>query len=125
MIYFISGHRDITEKEFKEYYISKIDKVLKEDKDAKFVIGDYEGVDIMAQRYLVSSGYQDRITVYHMFTSPRNIASPDLKTSGGYVDDIDRDSAMTRDSDFDIAFYRPVKGDSGTFQNIRRRGVIK
>ena len=60
-----------------------------------------------------------------MFTSPRNIASPDLKTSGGYVDDIDRDSAMTRDSDFDIAFYRPVKGNSGTFQNIKRRGVIE
>jgi hypothetical protein len=125
MIYFISGHRDITEKEFKKYYISKMDQVLKEDKDAKFVVGDYEGVDIMAQEYLVSSGYLDRVTVYHMFTAPRNIASPDLKTSGGYVDDIDRDSAMTRDSDFDIAFYRPVKGDSGTFQNIRRRGIIK
>lgn len=124
MIYFISGHRDITEKEFKKYYISKMDQVLKEDKDAKFVVGDYEGVDIMAQEYFVSSGYQDRVTVYHTFTSPRNIASSDLKTSGGYVDDVDRDSVMTRDSDFDIAFYRPVKGDSGTFQNIRRRGVI-
>lgn len=125
MIYFISGHRDITKEEFRKYYISKIDRVLKEDKDAKFVVGDYKGVDIMAQEYLVSLGYSERVTVYHMFTSPRNIASLDLKTSGGYVDDIDRDSAMTRDSDFDIAFYRPVKGDSGTFQNIRRRGVIE
>ena len=79
----------------------------------------------MAQEYLVSLGCSERVTVYHMFTSPRNIASLDLKTSGGYVDDIDRDSAMTRDSDFDIAFYRPVKGDSGTFQNIRRRGIIE
>ena len=125
MIYFISGHRDITKEEFRKYYISKIDRVLKEDKDAKFVVGDYRGVDIMAQEYLVSLGCSERVTVYHMFTSPRNIASLDLKTSGGYVDDIDRDSAMTRDSDFDIAFYRRVKGDSGTFQNIRRRGVIE
>lgn len=125
MIYFISGHRDITNEEFEKYYVSKINRVLREDKDARFVVGDYEGVDIMAQKYLVSSRYQDNVTVYYMFTSPRNIASPDLKTSGGYVDDTDRDSAMTRDSDFDIAFYRPVKGNSGALQNIRRRGVIK
>lgn len=121
MIYFISGHRDITKEEFKKYYEPKIQKVLKYDKDAKFVIGDYYGADIMAQEYLVSLGYLNRITVYHMFDKPRNLADPYIQTSGGYKDDIDRDSAMTRDSDFDIAFIREGKINSGTEQNIIRR----
>ena len=121
MIYFISGHRDITKEEFKKYYEPKIQKVLKYDNNAEFVIGDYQGVDIMAQKYLVLLGYLNRITVYHMFDKPRNIASPYISTRGGYKDDIDRDSAMTRDSDFDIAFVREGKVNSGTEQNIIRR----
>ncbi len=121
MIYFISGHRDITREEFKKYYEPKIQKVLKYDKDAKFVVGDYQGVDIMAQEYIVSLGFLNRITVYHMFDKPRNLADPYIQRSGGYKDDIDRDSAMTRDSDFDIAFVREGKVNSGTEQNIMRR----
>lgn len=121
MIYFISGHRDITAEEFKKYYEPKIQKVLKYDNEAKFVIGDYQGADIMAQEYIVSLGFLNRITVYHMFDKPRNIVSPYIVTSGGYKDDIDRDSAMTRDSDFDIAFIREGKVNSGTEQNIIRR----
>lgn len=121
MIYFISGHRDITKDEFKKYYEPKIQKVLKYDNDAEFVIGDYQGVDIMAQEYLCLKGYEDKVTVYHMFDKPRNIANDHMKTSGGYKDDIDRDSAMTRNSDFDIAFIREGKVNSGTEQNIIRR----
>ena len=40
-------------------------------------------------------------------------------------DDIDRDSAMTHDSNFDIAFIREGKVNSGTEQNIMRRIMFK
>ena len=43
MIYFISGHRDLTIEEFKKHYIPKIDEVCAFDKNAKFVVGDYWG----------------------------------------------------------------------------------
>ena len=66
MIYFISGHRDITQKEFDTHYKPVIDNVIKHDDKKTFLIGDYEGVDIMAQKYLVSKGLTDCITVYHM-----------------------------------------------------------
>ena len=50
--YFISGHRNITEKEFKENYGGVLfDASL--DNHTTFVVGDYYGVDIMAQNYLV------------------------------------------------------------------------
>lgn len=122
MIYFISGHRDITIDEFKHYYTTKIDAVLKNDNNSTFVIGDYYGVDIMAQDYLVKKGLQDKVTVYHMFEKPRNI-NPLIKSlKGGFKTDEERDSAMTDASDFDIAFVRNGKWkDSGTAINIRRR----
>lgn len=121
MIYFISGHRDLTEEEFKKYYIPKINKALDDDKNPQFIMGDYQGADIMAQKYLDHLSGYDKMTVYHMFDKPRNLASDHIKTKGGYKDDIDRDSAMTRDSDFDIAFIREGKVNSGTEQNIMRR----
>lgn len=121
MIYFISGHRDLTKEEFEKYYIPKINKALSDDKNPKFIMGDYQGADIMAQKYLFSLSCHNIMTVYHMFDKPRNLASEYIKTKGGYKDDIDRDSAMTRDSDFDIAFIREGKVNSGTEQNIMRR----
>ena len=46
-------------------------------------------------------------------------------TKPNYKDDIDRDSAMTHDSNFDIAFIREGKVNSGTEQNIMRRIMFK
>ena len=123
MVYFISGHRDVSEKVFKEVYVEKIKKVIASDPDPWFLVGDYEGVDFMAQTYLESTGMGPRVKVYHMFDSPRNYVKG-LKCVGGFESDEGRDSAMTRDSDFDIAFYSPKKEWSGTFTNIARRWGI-
>lgn len=63
-----------------------------------------------------------------MFAKPRNV--PEANTEvlldlvdfcGGFESDEERDSAMTRDSDFDIAFIKDGRWDSGTAQNIKRR----
>ena len=51
--FFISGHRDITETEFEINYIPKINEVLHNYDNPIFIMGDYQGVDIMAQNYLM------------------------------------------------------------------------
>lgn len=121
--WFISGHRDITPVEFEINYAPAIESVLNCDDDALFVVGDYYGTDIMAQNYLVETLNvdPDRLTVYHMFDSPRN-CNPKIKNlKGGFSTDDMRDIAMTEDSSHDIAFVRDWTKISGTAQNILRR----
>ncbi|WQJ53862.1 MAG: hypothetical protein [Wendovervirus sonii] len=84
----------------------------------------------MAQQYLkdLCLDYKldyKRVTVYHMFDSPRNLASDKFNLKGGYKSDEERDSAMTDASDFDIAYIRKGKEKSGTAQNIMRRHQLK
>ena len=125
MIYFISGHRDITEAEFQQEYARKILLLAYKDTDVNFVVGDCIGVDATAQTLLsdlVSRGVipYSHVKVYHMFTAPRhNVGS--FRTVGGFKSDDERDSAMTNASDEDIAWVRPGREGSGTHKNILRR----
>lgn len=121
--YFISGHRDITEAEFEINYQPVIDNILEENPYAYFVVGDYYGLDIMAQNYLmdIKNIDPDRITVYHMKDAPRNINPKVILTKGGFDSDEERDAEMTRNSAEDIAFVRDNTKLSGTAQNILRR----
>ena len=124
MIYFISGHRDITHEEFDKFYVPKINEAISD--VTRFVVGDYEGADIMAQEYLKTLCEEGRlkysqISVYHMFDSPRHLASDKFTLVGGFKGDVERDTAMTEASDKDIAFIRKGKWTSGTAQNILRR----
>lgn len=128
MIYFISGHRDITKEEFDKFYIPKINEAIEIafSDDTRFVVGDYEGADIMAQKYLKTLCEDGRlnysqVSVYHMFDSPRHLASDKFNLVGGFKGDVERDSAMTEASDKDIAFIRKGNWTSGTSQNILRR----
>lgn len=125
--YFISGHRDITQQEFELNYIPTLDYIISENPNCKFVIGDYYGVDIMAQDYLldVLGIDPDRVTVYHMMESPRNKNEKVVNLVGGFQSDDERDAAMTNASSEDIAFVRDIKKNSGTAQNILRRHLLK
>lgn len=125
--YFISGHREISDDEFEFNYIPLINIALKNTPNAKFVIGDYYGVDIMAQNYLVDIVGIDpkNITVYHMFDSPRNINPKITNTVGGFKSDDERDEAMTLNSFEDIALVRNENKLSGTAKNILRRYKLK
>lgn len=125
--YFISGHRDITDAEFADNYATALDKIVKENENAIFVVGDYSGVDILAQNYLVDTlGINpNRVTVYHMFDSPRNINPKIIQKIGGFRSDEERDEAMTNASFCDIAFVRDNTKNSGTAQNILRRFLLK
>lgn len=124
--YFVSGHRNITQKEFETNYIPALRKAV-ESGDAYFVVGDCIGVDIMAQNYLLDVLKIDpwRLTVYHMFEKPRNKNPKVQNLKGGFASDTGRDSQMTKDSDVDIAFVRDPKKMSGTGENILRRNTLK
>lgn len=116
MIAYISGHLDLTLKEFTTHYVPKLDEAL--ERGDSFVVGDARGCDDMAQGYLAI--HTDRIKVYHMFKKPRNCKSG-LETVGGFKSDAERDAAMTYVSDYDIAWVRPGNEKSGTAKNILRR----
>ena len=52
MIYFVSGHRDLTKEEFEEHYVPLIQKVLKSDIFPEFIVGDWEGCDSMFLNFI-------------------------------------------------------------------------
>lgn len=119
LTYFVSGHLDLTEAEFEEHYVPALNQGVRE--GAGFIVGDARGADLMAQEYLLHAG--GNVKVFHMFTKPRNLASPDIPTVGGFHSDQERDKAMTRASTADIAWIRPGREKSGTAKNLKRRKV--
>lgn len=115
--HFISGHLDLTSDEFQAHYQPAIEQTLAE--GGSFVVGDARGTDTQAQQYL--AGKTTQVTVYHMFTQPRNNVGS-FRTVGGFQSDDERDARMTADSTKDIAWVRPGREKSGTARNIQRRG---
>lgn len=136
MVYFISGHRNLSYEDFEKYYIPEIDRIIRYDISPKFIVGDYEGVDKFAMDYIYDNiEYDGELQIYHMHETPRNtpldMSIEDINKDysgvhlvGGFKSDEERDSAMTRDSDCDIAFIKDNRWDSGTAQNIKRRHNI-
>lgn len=126
---FISGHLDCTQVEFDTHYKDKIDEAII--KGHRFVVGDARGADAMAQEYLaeyseilrVMKGlvnYQLKVTVYHAYATPRHNLG-NFPTSGNHPSQTAKDKAMTLASDYDIAWIREGKEESGTARNIARR----
>lgn len=172
MTYFISGHRDITEEEFDEFYKPAILDAINESEDewddCEFIVGDCRGCDEMAAKFIaehIKQTIEDTmditnipcsLTIYHMFSEPRFRVGvqgedrgwyldccecsdhkedsdelyeleecPEIFYRGGFESDTDRDSAMTKASDRDIAFLRSKsKWDSGTAENLLRRQTM-
>ena len=96
--HFISGHLDLSKKEFDEHYKIKIQSAMSN--GDSFIIGDARGADSLAQQVLTEHLY-DKVTVYHMLEKPRNNFG-NFKTKGGFKCDDDRDEQMTKDSTNDI-----------------------
>ncbi|OZG72196.1 hypothetical protein BTA51_17775 [Hahella sp. CCB-MM4] len=115
IINFISGHLDLSHDEFNEHYRPVIDIAIEQNQS--FVVGDARGADTLAQQYL--KGKTTAVTVYHMFSDPRNNVG--FNTKGGFQSDNERDKQMTLDSTQDIAWVRPGREKSGTQRNLARR----
>ena len=120
MVYFISGHRNITWEEFSRFYIPDILQAIAE--DSSFVVGDCAGVDMLAQHFLKENGVTN-VTVYHISSSP--MFNSGFKTKGGFRSDVERDYTMTLESDDDILWIRPGCERSGTGNNLDRRKLQK
>lgn len=124
--YFISGHRDLTNEEFEKYYVPLINQVLNGNPNSRFIVGDCEGCDIMAQNYLVDIiDDVSRITVYCVGDVPRNINPDIIYINNSFINDREKDIAMTNDSFEDIALVRNPEIWSGTGENILRRYMLK
>jgi transcriptional regulator with XRE-family HTH domain len=117
-IYFVSGHLDLTPAEFQQHYVPRLDEAIRD--GAWFVVGDASGSDVMTMNYLGERGVADRVTVFHMLLEPRNLLAGG-RLVGGFTSDRERDQAMTRASEADIAWVRPGREKSGTAKNLRRR----
>lgn len=64
MIYFISGHRDLTWEEFAKWYAPAISRVRSN-------VCSSDGADRMAQDYLLACSVPpENINVYHMLKAP-------------------------------------------------------
>jgi hypothetical protein len=116
-IAFVSGHLDLTQEEFNWHYIPRINQFI--DLGYVFIVGDANGCDKLTQEYLFQQG--TNFIVYHMFEKPRNLVSDKISLVGGFVSDEDRDSAMTKNSDVDVAWVRKGREKSGTAKNLKRR----
>lgn len=115
---FVSGHLDLTPDEFQEHYVPKLQNAVAQ--NHTFVVGDARGADALAQGFFAYFIEKDRVTVYHMFDSPRhNIGN--FKTVGGFKSDNERDSEMTRMSNYDIVWIRSGRENSGSAKNLARR----
>jgi len=122
-VVFISGHRNATKEEFDEHYKDQIYEAVLE--GHSFVVGDCDGIDKMAQRYLavldLDYDLPSKVTVYHIGHRPMNFRSMNFNLKGKYLSDVDRDFAMTLFSDVDLAWVREGSERSGTAQNLFRR----
>lgn len=120
MIAYISGHLDLTFEEYAEHYRPQI--LEAHSRGDSFVVGDAHGCDAMAQAELIH--LTDEVTIYHMFTHPR-VNYFGENTEGGFSSDSKRDAAMTAASDYDIAWVRPGRENSGTARNLARRAKMQ
>lgn len=126
MVYFISGHRDLTPREFSEHYAPLLDKILEDDLFADFVVGDWEGCDTMFLEYILSKPNYNFISIYYvdelrvkpMGSDPENFEKVFTYKLSNYDE---CDETMTNVSDFDVVWIRPGKEDSHTATNIKRR----
>lgn len=132
MVYFISGHRDLTDIEFREHYKPIIDMVIDHDPIADFVVGDWEGCDTLTIAYLLDNlHFTGQIHVVCINEPRIKYYGDDLENYEQvvlhYKDSYDEcDASMTENSDFDIAWIRPGRENSHTAKNIKRRyGLIE
>lgn len=117
-IIFISGHGDLTDKEFDEFYKNKINEHIA--LNNTFIICDFKGADTKAQNYLKQLNYK-KVIIVNMFENPRYKADSEWKSVNGFKTDEERDTYCPLNSSEDILFIRKGKEKSGTAANLKRR----
>lgn len=116
MIYFISGHRDLTQEEFDANYVPAMEDAIDNGsatwEDCEFIVGDCKGCDEMAAKWIANyirenSDYCDdcacSLTIYHMFSEPRFRIGTQGSDGHWYLDMRDTWSADLEDEDDTIS----------------------
>jgi hypothetical protein len=120
---FVSGHLDLTEEEFTLNYSNQIS--IAHNLGHNIIVGDANGCDEMAQRFINTlAKSRSKTFVYYMFQKPRNNPC-EYRSFGGFNSDNERDTEMTKASNYDIAWVRPGREKSGTAKNLARRKSTK
>ena len=120
MIYFVSGHRDLTKEEFEEHYVPLIQKVLKSDIFPEFIVGDWEGCDSMFLSFI--KDYEVHVIITYVEEVPRIKEGEFNRYIFHKCTNYDEcDATMTACSHFDVTWVRPGREDSHTAKNIKRR----
>lgn len=116
----ITGHGYLSFEDFIKHYVSKIDEYLK--LEYSFIIGDFNGVDTLAQEYLKDR--TEKVTVCHCFKKPRykinkfNLKSEEWNYVGKFTSDENRDNYMIDKADIILA--HSINKNSRTQNNINK-----
>ncbi len=108
---FISGHTDLTAKEFNDHYVTQIDTAISQGHD--FVIGHSAGADTLGLDYLLTHQVQPQSVSIYIYDRYQSGVAEKYQKLGvnvvtGYTSYGSRDGAMTQNSDYDILWVRPV-----------------
>ena len=113
---FISGHRDLAQEEFEQYYVPLINQGMYN--DVKFYISNFGNCEFMAHEYFEKCKYYN-VVVCLLQSSP-NIVNNHFTVINSFLDNEERDVYMTEQTDRDIAWVRKTEL-SRTASNILRR----
>ena len=117
---FVSGHTDISPEEFATHYHTKLTDAAIQ--NHRFVIGHAPGADTMALLYLLEDLKvpSNHITIYiysthvdFMEIEKKRFKYLQIPFKEGFSSFRQRDSAMTRDSNYDILWVRSPEESTG------------
>jgi hypothetical protein len=119
MRYYITGHRDLSKEEFSKIYIPEIDRIIREDSNAVFLVGVCEGVDLYTIQYL------------NKYSIPVQVYGPNLDIKNDRIrlhlyPSYEKSALeMIKNSDKTIGFIKPGRENSSfTALNILKRYII-
>ena len=126
----ISGPLEITHEQFIKHYVPSLQEAVS--KDHHFVVGNAIGADLMSIQWLLDNGMKTRLTVYLFPKRKRHLEQDELEDMGVYQFKYDkkwksftnRDEAMTKISDYDIAWERNKDETKALFGESYRSGRV-
>lgn len=122
---FISGNRDLSEKDFITYYLPYLHELISND-NVIFNISDDEGCSEFCQVYLNKVlTDKSRVTIFGMGENPTHYLSDEFLYFGNFTTLEERNAAMTVCSGIDLHIILDGKGTSEVQKNLIRRFTPK
>lgn len=122
IVVFVSGNKDISEKDYMQYYMPLLQALTKVHEEIYYVMSDDNGVSELTQMFL-SKALKDKtvVSIFGTGEKPNVFIDNDYLYIGGFKTLEERDAAMTASSNKDLHIILGGKGDSAIKNNICRR----